>query len=383
MVEDSEEGWVEVVKVEDAMEEGCGSASELESALKNASANKSVDASVVREAVLKLSKLDMSRGAAASAPAVAEGPSSNPVGASMEAHVLVNSDTMVWNAGKNASGTTYYWNKAGESQYDRPADFDELVARHEMERWVEVAMPDDTGIDDGVLAADIAADNLAAHIAAAADSEEREPISTMKMSLQEETDDAIRRRGSDGGGAESDAGSSKGRGSSRAGSEVASDAGATSLARDGGGGGEGEGGPAKEPEPDYVQYAITGPAVVEDFARSFAVQVWAMIAANMALFKDALEMSGATEKRYAHTLDTLERAVTDFEVTVLVTGCIVEPATQCMHWNRKIKSVHHEVFIPQQLTGNQLDGTVIIRPIPSSSQRPILFEAPFKIFRRA
>jgi hypothetical protein len=108
-----------------------------------------------------------------------------------------------------------------------------------------------------------------------------------------------------------------------------------------------------------------------------------MIAANMALFKDALELSGTTEKRYAHTLDELERAVTDFEVTVLVTGCIVEPATQCMHWNRKIKSVHHEVFIPQQLADNQLDGTVIIRPIPSSSQHPILFKAPFKIFRRA
>ena len=45
----AEEGWV---VVEDAIEKGCGSASELESALKNASANKSVDASVVREAVL-------------------------------------------------------------------------------------------------------------------------------------------------------------------------------------------------------------------------------------------------------------------------------------------------------------------------------------------
>jgi len=134
------------------------------------------------------------------------------------------------------------------------------------------------------------------------------------------------------------------------------------------------------PEPDSVHYAVTGPAVVEDVARSFVVQVWAMIAAKMALFKDALD---TTEKRYAHTLDELDRAVTDFEVTVLVTGCIVEPATQCMHWNRKIKSVHHEVFIPQQLTDNQLDGTVIIRPIPSSSQRPILFKAPFKIFRGA
>jgi hypothetical protein len=74
--------------------------------------------------------------------------------------------------------------------------------------------------------------------------------------------------GSDGGGAGSDAGSSMGgwgRGSSRAGSEVASDAVATSLARDGGGGGEGGGGPAIEPEPDRVQYAVTGPADVEDF----------------------------------------------------------------------------------------------------------------------
>ena len=202
----------------------------------------------------------------------------------------------------------------------------------------------------------------------------------MKMSLQEETDDAIRRRGSDGGGAESDAGSSKGRGSSRAGSEVASDAGATSLARDGRGGGGGGGGPANEPDTDIVQYAVTGPAVVGALARSFVVQVWAMIAANMALFKDALD---GQDKRYAFTLDELERSVTDFEVTVLVTGCIVEPATQCMHWNRKIKSVFHEVFIPQQLTDNQLDGTVIIRPAPSSSQRPILFKAPFQIFRRA
>ena len=61
-----------------------GSASELESALKNASADKSVDASVLREAVLKLAKLEMSRGAAASAPATAEGPSSKPTGASKE-----------------------------------------------------------------------------------------------------------------------------------------------------------------------------------------------------------------------------------------------------------------------------------------------------------
>eukprot|EP00900_Chrysochromulina_parva_P018317 jgi/Chrpa1/26487/Chrysochromulina_OHIO_Genome00026460-RA len=200
------------------------------------------------------------------------------------------------------------------------------------------------------------------------------------------------RRGSGGGGAESDAGSSRGgrgRGSSRAGSEVASDAGATSLAREVGGGGEGGGVPEnaeaaavaeaeakakaervaseaataaveverlraeraeaerrgaeaataaeaahQAPEPDSVHYAVTGPAVVEDVARSFVVQVWAMIAAKMALFKDALD---TTEKRYTHTLDELDRAVTDFEVTVLVTGCIVEPATQCMHWNRKIK----------------------------------------------
>ena len=127
---DSEEDWVEVVKAEEAMEEGCGSSSELESALKNASANKSVDATLVREAVLKLSKLEMSRGAAASAPAVAEGPSSNPVGASIGHHGLVQ--------GKNASGN---WNEAGESQYDRPADFDELVARHEMEPWLEVGTP--------------------------------------------------------------------------------------------------------------------------------------------------------------------------------------------------------------------------------------------------
>ena len=52
----------------------------------------------------------------------------------METHVLVSSDTMVWYTGKNASGTTYFWNEAGVAQYDRPADFDESVARHEMEK---------------------------------------------------------------------------------------------------------------------------------------------------------------------------------------------------------------------------------------------------------
>jgi hypothetical protein len=71
--------------------------------------------------------MEMSRGAAAS-------PSSKPAGASMETHVLVSSDTMVWYTGKNDSGTTYFWNEAGVAQYDRPADFDESVARHEMEK---------------------------------------------------------------------------------------------------------------------------------------------------------------------------------------------------------------------------------------------------------
>ena len=61
-----------------------GTASELESALKNASANKSVDASVLREAVLTLAKLEISRrGLAASAPAAAEA-SFKPVGPSKE-----------------------------------------------------------------------------------------------------------------------------------------------------------------------------------------------------------------------------------------------------------------------------------------------------------
>jgi hypothetical protein len=346
---DSEEGWVEVVKAEEAMEEGCGSASELESALKNASANKSVDATVVREAVLKLSKLEMSRGAAASAPAVAEGPSSNPVGASIGHHGLVQ--------GKNASAN---WNEAGESQYDCPADFDELVARHENEPWVEVAMPDDAGIEYGALAADIAADNMAAHIAAVADSEEREPWAQRSSGEVKGHHTAA------------------GRMTSRGTTEVEMTSRGTTEASTA----ETEAEP--EPEPDYVHYAVTGPVVLEDSARSFVVQVWAMMVAKMDLFKDALKLSGTTEKRYVHTLDEVERAVTDFEVTVLVAGCcIVEPVTQRMHWNRKIKSVHHEVFIPQQLSDNQLDVTVIIRPIPSSPQRPILFKAPFKIFRRA
>jgi hypothetical protein len=96
------------------------------------------------------------------------------------------------------------------------------------------------------------------------------------------------------------------------------------------------------------------------------------------LFKTAFELSGDTDKIFARTLDELERTVMNLEVTVIVTGCTVEPATQLMHWNWKIKSVYHEVFIPPHMIGNQLDGKVIIRPIPNG---PILFNAPFKIFR--
>jgi len=37
---------------------------------------------------------------------------------------------MVWNTALDASGTTYYWNEQGASQYERPADFDESTAKN-------------------------------------------------------------------------------------------------------------------------------------------------------------------------------------------------------------------------------------------------------------
>jgi len=45
---------------------------------------------------------------------------------------------MVWYTGKDASGTTFYWNEAGVPQYDRPADFDEMATWHEMEKLQRV-----------------------------------------------------------------------------------------------------------------------------------------------------------------------------------------------------------------------------------------------------
>ena len=44
----------------------------------------------------------------------------------------------MWYTGKDASGTTFYWNEAGVPQYDRPADFDEMATRHEMEKLQRV-----------------------------------------------------------------------------------------------------------------------------------------------------------------------------------------------------------------------------------------------------
>jgi hypothetical protein len=72
-----------------------------------------------------------------------------------------------------------------------------------------------------------------------------------------------------------------------------------------------------------VQYAVTGPTVVEAIATSFSVQVWAMITSTMHLFKRALELSSDTEKRHAFAVEPLEPTVMDFEVTVIVTGCTV------------------------------------------------------------
>jgi len=38
---------------------------------------------------------------------------------------------LVWNTALDANGETYYWNAAGASQYDKPADFDPTLAKNE------------------------------------------------------------------------------------------------------------------------------------------------------------------------------------------------------------------------------------------------------------
>ena len=101
-----------------------------------------------------------------------------------------------------------------------------------------------------------------------------------------------------------------------------------------------------------------------------------MITGMMATFKNSLEMS---DTRYQHSLDVLKATVTDLEVTVIVTKCTVTPATQRMGWNRKIKSVPHDVEVPPDYEGNQFDGTLIIRAIPQGTD---LWRTPFKVSRK-
>lgn len=106
------------------------------------------------------------------------------------------------------------------------------------------------------------------------------------------------------------------------------------------------------------------------------VTVWTMITGMMATFKNSLEMS---DTRYQHSLDELKATVTDLEVTVIVTNCTVTPATQRMGWNRKIKSVPHDVEVPPDYEANQFDGTLIIRAIPQGTD---LWRTPFKVSRK-
>jgi hypothetical protein len=108
------------------------------------------------------------------------------------------------------------------------------------------------------------------------------------------------------------------------------------------------------------------------------VQVWAMIRGMMAAFKEHLELSSG-DTRYQHKVSVLKATVTDLEVTVIVTKCIVEPATQRMGWNGKIESVSHDVKVPPDYEGNQFDGTLIIRAIPQGTD---LWRTPFKVSRK-
>ena len=55
---------------------------------------------------------------------------------------------MGWNTALDGSGVTYYWNEAGQSQYERPADFDASTAQEMCfelsgDRWF--AQPDKLG----------------------------------------------------------------------------------------------------------------------------------------------------------------------------------------------------------------------------------------------
>ena len=47
--------------------------------------------------------------------------------------------------------------------------------------------------------------------------------------------------------------------------------------------------PAPAPTPTQVKYAVTGPSAVADEAAEFALQVWAVVVAQLQLFKEELE----------------------------------------------------------------------------------------------
>jgi hypothetical protein len=58
---------------------------------------------------------------------------------------------LVWNTALDADGETYYWNAAGSSQYEKPADFDPALAKKEgVYQAKDDALYDDEVQDGGI-----------------------------------------------------------------------------------------------------------------------------------------------------------------------------------------------------------------------------------------
>ena len=90
---------------------------------------------------------------------------------------------------------------------------------------------------------------------------------------------------------------------------------------------------------DDVQYAVTGPSAVAREASMFALQVWAMVEAQVERFEKAFKrqlLQG--DKQWSVELDDLDEGVATLIVRVAVTGCTVHPSSATLDWNRKIKS---------------------------------------------
>ena len=112
---------------------------------------------------------------------------------------------------------------------------------------------------------------------------------------------------------------------------------------------------------DDVQYAVTGPAMVEVDQLLFTLQVWAMVEQYVERFERALErLLQQGDKQHRMGFEELGARVSELVVYVEVDGCQVEPHSRTVPWNRKISSSSHDVSVPADFASSSFQCSVDI-----------------------